>query len=180
MQSHEHRYFLGKTACGAPHKRRIYEAYVTWTLDDKHFAMCGEIWNSKKTCIITGGQCLDTLRALFPDDAKFQRMYDIWQRWHLNDLRAGTPAQMACLEACKAQYPGYPMSQYDWAKTVLKAHNLDPDRNYTHEGKYRPMHSITNEGYAYGSRWLYEPLPAEVRAEIESWDATTPGKEEGQ
>ncbi len=40
------------------------------------------------------GQCDDSIAEAYPDDAIVQRLVAIWKRWHLNDMRAGTPEQM--------------------------------------------------------------------------------------
>lgn len=65
---------------------------VTWELRDKDgfkvFSMCAEIWQQNMKDILCGGQCVDTVAALFPNDYKLQRMKEIWERWHLNDMRA--------------------------------------------------------------------------------------------
>lgn len=71
---------------------------VTWTLKDGRFSMCAEIWQQNMKDILAGGQCVDTVAALFPHDAKLQRMKEIWERWHLNDMRAGCSHQRALPE----------------------------------------------------------------------------------
>ncbi len=71
----------------------------------------------------------------------------LWRRWHLNDLKAGTPAQEAYLRKHKDEYPGYPVSHYDWAKEVLEKAELHPD---------------PETSYKYGSAWLKEAVPQNV------------------
>lgn len=68
-----------------------------------------------------------------------------WERWHLNDMKAGTPAQDAVLARRKAEYKGYPQSHYDWALQVLAEEGLASDN-----------------GYRYGSKWLKEEVPQDV------------------
>jgi len=77
------------------------------------------------------------------DRDKLAHFFAIWNRWHLNDMRAGSPAQMA--ELAKHTYPGQPTSHYDWAKQTLAAAGLEPDN-----------------GYSYGSAWLTEEVPDSV------------------
>lgn len=96
------------------------------------------------------GQIVDHLR----DDIKFaegwdretvDRLADIWERWHLNHCTAGTQRQEEHLRTLKGQFPGYPMSHYEWAKEELAKVGLQPD-----------------DGYSYGSAWLHEEVPAEI------------------
>lgn len=161
----EHRYYLGK--CDADgNGRNVNEAYITWSYDGTTFSMCAEVWQANKRDIIRGGQCVDTVAAFFPHNKKAQRMVEIWKRWHLNDLTAGSPAQEAWLREHRDEFPGYPVSHYTWVAEQLAAAGLNPDPNYLYKG----------QPYKYGHAWLKEELPAEVRAEIESWD--TPNDDE--
>ncbi len=82
------------------------------------------------------------------------RFFDLWGRWHLNDMRAGSPAQRERLAGLT--FPGYPASHYEWACAELSAAGLHPDPGYLHNG----------EPYAYGSAWLAEDVPADVLAEL--------------
>lgn len=68
-----------------------------------------------------------------------------WDRWHLNDMQAGTPEQMAWLEEHAEEFPGYPTSHYDWAKDSLREAGLNP-----------------HNGYKYGSSWLKVDVPDDV------------------
>ena len=77
------------------------------------------------------GQITDDVRTVSP------RLADLWERWHLNDLRAG----------CEHQ------------EDVKRA---DPDwRERLPVGDSCPVC-----GYRYGSEWRYEPVPDEVLTEI--------------
>jgi hypothetical protein len=79
--------------------------------------------------------------ALGWDEALVRRFLAIWERWHLNDLRAGTPAQEAYLRAHKLTGANY----YERACDVLAVAGLNPD-----------------DGYYYGGAWLREKVPTEV------------------
>jgi hypothetical protein len=75
-----------------------------------------------------------------------------WDRWHLNDMNAGTPAQMEHLRT-----HGGPM-EYGVACDTLKAAGLltvpdprDPSKPYT-----------------YGQAWLTEPVPEDVLSMLAS------------
>lgn len=96
------------------------------------------------------GQCREyvlELLAKHPDVATVLRLCELWERWHLNGMQAGTRAQR---EALKDMSPAvYPESHFDKACAHLEARGILKDR-----------------GYSYGSAWLSEPLPDEVKAEI--------------
>lgn len=149
----EHRYVPGKVDYYGTGRANC-EAELTWALQDGRFSMCAGIWRPNKSDLETCGQCIDTVADYFPDDPKVQRMRSIWQRWHLNDMRAGSPAQEAWLRdnpIPEAEYQ-YPKSYYVVACEKLAAAGLNPDN-----------------GYSYGHAWNTEVLPEHVRAEIESW-----------
>jgi hypothetical protein len=84
------------------------------------------------------------------------RLAELWDTWHLNTMQAGSPAQTAWLKAHKGEFPGYPVSHYEWAGEQLAAAGLNPDPNYLHDGK----------PYRYGHAWLEVQVPAEVLEEL--------------
>lgn len=143
-------YVLGKVDYNNSGRKNC-KAVLTWTWDGKRFAMQGEIWNPRETDVYTCGQCVAEVVAYFPHDAKAQRMLAVWQRWHLNDTRAGSLVQEDYLR----QHPiGNVSDYYKVASDALAQANLNPDP----------------KGYVYGQAWTFEALPADVIAEIESWD----------
>lgn len=79
-----------------------------------------------------------------------QLFLQYWDKWHLNDMQAGSPAQTAELE--KHKFPGYPESHYKWAQKVLRDAGLDPAPDYIHNGK----------PYYYGHAWLTVSVPDAV------------------
>lgn len=87
MNGKEHKYYLGT------HERG--ECYITWSIKDGKFSMCAERWLPSKRDIEEGGQCVDRIASYFPNDAKAQRMVAVWNRWHLNDMRAACEHQRA-------------------------------------------------------------------------------------
>jgi hypothetical protein len=91
------------------------------------------------------------------------RLQAIWDRWHLNDMRAGSPAQSAYMRAHPMDPDSYrhPRSHYTAACAHLAAAGLNPDLNHMHKGK----------PFAYGSAWLLEPVPAEILAELLAFPA---------
>jgi len=86
------------------------------------------------------GQCYETLL----DDGllstlPLRKLCDLWERWHLNDLCAGTRAQRDKLRHFKGDHDAQ----------LLCLGDLEVDR-----------------GYKYGSQWLVELVPDEVIKEI--------------
>lgn len=53
---------------------------------------------------------------------------EFWNTWHLNDMQAGTLAQIEHLGRHK--FPGYPLNHYEWACDTLRAAGLNPDNGY--------------------------------------------------
>lgn len=75
------------------------------------------------------------------------RFFDVWGRYHLNDMKAGDAAQEEFLRnnpIPKEDY-AYPKSYYHAACAHLAAHGLNP-----------------HEGYSYGHAWKREEVPADV------------------
>lgn len=82
------------------------------------------------------------------DRAMLTKFFEVWERWHLNDMRAGSPEQEQWLRnnpIPKEEY-AYPKSHYEVASGKLAAAGLNPDK----------------DGYKYGHAWKSEELPYEV------------------
>ncbi len=76
------------------------------------------------------------------------KLAEMTERWHLNTLRAGSPAQREYMRQHPRQFEvTYPTSHYDNACRQLGS--LNPDRSM-------------DPPYAYGSAWLSEELPVDV------------------
>lgn len=155
----EHKLALGKCDYNRSGRRNC-SAYITWRLENGRFSMCAEIWNPRETDTYVVGQCVEEVAAYFPYNAKARRMVEVWKRWHLNDMRTGSPSQEAWLREHPVTFK-YPDSHYEKASEALAAVGLNPDPGYTHNGK----------PYKYGSAWLTEELPPEIVAEIQSWSS---------
>jgi hypothetical protein len=78
-----------------------------------------------------------------------KKLRDIWNKWHLNDMQAGSPAQTAFLEANPVPRAA---DYFTEASQKLKDAGLNPDPNYFNNGK----------PYRYGSAWLRVEIPAEA------------------
>lgn len=106
------------------------------------FAVCGCIWNRLHTDIIYGGQCLDKIKN-YVRNPVFNEIYDLWKKYHLNDLRAGTKEQEKAIEKWKNKGNKY---NYKEACNYLKR-----------VGLYEVNHN--GSPYKYGHGWIYEPIP---------------------
>jgi len=81
------------------------------------------------------------------------QFFKVWDRYHLNDMKAGDAVQEAFLRdhpMAKESY-AYPKSHYTVACEYLAAHGLNP-----------------HDGYNYGSAWKREEVPADVIAFLQS------------
>lgn len=127
------------------------------TLENGCLTISGSLYHPT---IKAHGQIQDHIPILQPyifnkgwDTDKLNELIKIWNRWHLNNLRAGSPDQEAALRNTKITGDFYPQ-----ALAYLKNLGLHPDPNCLVDGK----------PYSYGSRWLKEELPEEVIKYLES------------
>lgn len=107
------------------------------------FSACGYLWNARKTDVLCGGQCLDTLYNCLKENKtmnkQFERIYRLWKLYHLNDMHAGTERQEKALELVKKLHVNY-TERCDYLKSVGLLHD---------------------DGYLYGSAWLYREIPSD-------------------
>ena len=96
MSNKENKTYIGTTGNGE-------RAFITWSLVDGKFSASGEVWNASGSDIIHGGQCIDSIAAEFPESAQAQAINKVWAKWHLNDMRAGTPRQEAAIAGFKPE-----------------------------------------------------------------------------
>lgn len=107
-------------------------------------------------CRGSAGQCIDSLRDEIAFDPQWSRetaneLVELWDRWHLNDMRAGSPAQEAHLRGgnyITGERPMFAVDRFDWTKEELRRAGLNPDPNHN--------------DYRYGSAWLSEDVPDDV------------------
>jgi hypothetical protein len=85
--------------------------------------------------------------------SKVRRFLDIWDRWHLNDMQAGTPEQT---EFVKAYCKEHKRANYDEICSALKTAGL--------------YEVIRADGtlYKYGHAWLFESVPTDVLQFLDS------------
>lgn len=99
------------------------------------------------------GQIVDSLADVSPACGKWtktaiKRFAATWRRWHLNDMRAGSPVQEEWLRSNPIDRKDYahPKSHYEVASCRLAEADLNPDP----------------DGYKYGHAWKSEEVPASV------------------
>lgn len=54
----------------------------------KVLSICGNIWNRRKSDTISGGQNLDEILRVLPENETIKKIHSIWKKWHLNDMYA--------------------------------------------------------------------------------------------
>jgi hypothetical protein len=121
-------------------------------------SISGSIWQPRRSDCVCGGQCQGSIRAVAlsslgkftwakdMNKKKLEEILDIWDKCHLNDMRAGTRLQHAILDKNEEENgPCDSRDWYDWATTVLDENDMLEDR-----------------GYIFGSAWLFETIPRET------------------
>lgn len=134
-----------------------YPAYAEIELKNKPegpvLSISATVYNKRKTDIICAGQCLDTIAETnLGENALFQEIYDLWKKYHLNDMHAGTPAQEKALHDAIAK--GILPTSVNYTEQVAYLKSI---RLYVDES----VKDSKGEGYRYGHGWLYEPIPIE-------------------
>lgn len=153
--------------------------------DKPAFTVSGKVWNSKHTDIHAGGQCLDTVKPYFKHNKLYNLIEDLWEKYHLNDMNAGTPEQEKCLkehederetianeyakalwEKARIEY-GYSDNYYKkWIENCLRdihGYTLDCIVLKTY-GMYEV--EVNGKPYQYGHSWLYRAIPEKDLAKI--------------
>lgn len=119
--------------------------------DALEVAITGETWYATangnrdlryRDCM-SAGQNVEDLRKV--PGPRAARIASLWDRWHLNGMKAACAHQQAEVDRIYREMPGYDRDGERW----------------------NALRRITcPEGYAYGSAWLYEPIPDDVLAEL--------------
>lgn len=110
------------------------------------FSVCGNVWDSKKTDILMGGQCIGSIYSEYKDQISNLPLYEtimgLWERNHLNDMNAGTPEQTEAIRLWKEAG-----NKYDYKMACEYLKSID-------------MYTVTHEGkpYSYGHAWLYRSI----------------------
>jgi len=108
--------------------------------------------------------------------AQVLRLWEIWDAWHLNDMRAGCEHQRADGWASRPIDPARPLNAYasdfypgqrqaSWNMLVWIPRSEHPEGLLSH-----PCPTC---GYKYGSAWLKEDVPGDVLDELQALPAAT-------
>jgi hypothetical protein len=113
---------------------------------DDRLSITGVIGPKKNGDCISCGQVLDSVGAIEEFAAGWnadllKRFLEVWERWHLNDMRTGTIAQEEAIRAM----PKSGAYNYSDACAFLKDRGL-----------------LEDNGYVYGTAWLKEKVPGDV------------------
>ena len=81
----------------------------------------------------------------------------IWREWHLNDMKAGSPAQSAFIKANPSL-----CGEYRQTKAALEVAGLEPDASHMYHGT----------PYNYGSAWLFVAVPESVLVWLQALPTT--------
>lgn len=73
--------------------------FIEWELKGGKFSASGYYLNRSGSDHCFSGQVLDDILADFPDNEQVRRIHSVWKRWHLNDMRAGSPKQQELIDA---------------------------------------------------------------------------------
>lgn len=121
--------------------------------DYRVLSIAGGVWNGRHTDWLTGGQISDDVHRLYTNNKRVQRIVEIWDRWHLNDMNAGTRRQKEAIKEGREK----------WKQNGKGAWKF----NYNEQCKYlESVGLLVDNGYEYGTAWLVEPLPGEIEEEI--------------
>ncbi len=134
-----------------------YESPDYWA-----FTASAMVWDHTKSDIIMGGQCLDELNETsIRHHELWGTIYEFWKKYHLNDMKAGTPEQQKAIDNWLAEG-----NQYDYDKVCdyLKSIGLY-EVTYTGKacGKY-----YNHEPYKYGHGWIVNEIPEDDLEKIKA------------
>lgn len=143
------------------HGRRYTSVYCEIIYKEKVLSICGVVGPLPSgNCHGSFGQINMSWQPIVHfakgwDKGKEVRFLSIWKRWHLNDMRNGTPKQ----ELAVAEYHNRPDLQ-----GKCKYGYVDLDTIYAELEKDGLLYDTLPDGtqYKYGSARLFEAVPEEV------------------
>lgn len=109
------------------------------------------IWNSKCTDIVAGGQMFEELLPYFKNNELFTQIYNLWYRWQSNDLKSGNKEQCDLILKWRKDNKIPNIWAYEQECGYLKS-----------IGKYEI------EDFKYGFGWWCEEIPTDVLEEIKN------------
>ena len=146
--------------------------------DKPEFSVCGDVWNSRHTDIVQGGQCIDSIDKFFKNDRLYKLIENLWKKYHLNSMHAGTVEQENCLkdfasekETIKNELRNNAWNkakiEYNYSENYFKEwqnwHSSEWD-SYTVDCELLKRHGlyeveVDGKPYKYGHAWLYRAIP---------------------
>lgn len=118
-------------------------------------SICGEVWNTRHTDIVMGGQCLESMKP-YIHSALFNEIYELWSKYHLNGMHAGTPEQEAAIKA-REERIGRQLTYDERCELLKEAHLYETEYTGPAIGRM-----YDHEPYVYGHAWLIQDLPDDV------------------
>lgn len=148
------------------------EVVAELKLENGCFSASCNLWNHIHTDIIMAGQCFDTLVKNFPElnnNEMFVEVLDLWEKYHLNDMHAGTPTQERLLKEAVAsgELKAYGANNYDETCAYLESKGMLYDAGHMVIKTDKDGQEYTVP-YKYGTGWLKEEIPEEDLERIES------------
>ncbi len=137
------------------------KVFVTITFDGKRLSFTGvEGPRANGNCKGSCGQIrLDNITKPAPG-IDIKKLQEIWDRWHLNDMRAGCEHQRKNWNTSEEiRFPNGQVKTAGWVKETEHPKGL----------LSKPCEEC---GYKYGSAWLFEEVPQEVINYLESLPST--------
>lgn len=146
--------------------------------DKPTFSVCGTVWNSRHTDCVAGGQCIDSIQKFFKNDRLYNLIADLWGKYHLNDMNAGTVEQSQCLKdhASERDNVANELRNSAWKKAKIEfgyTENMYDNWKNSHTSKWdsytvdceilkrNGLYEVEVDGkpYRYGHGWLYRSIP---------------------
>lgn len=127
----------------ATRNKVVAECEVTNRNGYPEFTMSGEYNNSM-------GQCFDRVE---PATDEQRKLIELWKKWHLNGMNAGTKEQTEAIEKWEKEGNKY---EYTQAVNYLKSIGL-----------FEVPHPETGEPYKYGHGWIRYALPEDFEDELD-------------
>ena len=146
--------------------------------DKPEFSVCGDVWNSRHTDIVQGGQCIDSIDKFFKHDRLYKLIENLWKKYHLNSMHAGTVEQENCLKdfASEKETIKNELRNNAWNKAKIEFNysenyfkewqnwNSSKWDSYTVDCELLKRHGlyeveVDGKPYKYGHAWLYRAIP---------------------
>lgn len=112
------------------------------------FSASANVYNSRQTDIVCGGQCFDDIFPYMTDE-KFFKIYRLWKLYHLNDMHPECEHQRA-------------LGWEEKAKKKIIVNEEQKSAGWVRESEH-PDGLLCKPcpvcGYKYGTAWCYMPIP---------------------